>query len=321
MNVASINPKKEDTIKLIQPKPYDEVGAIFVLSGWVPKTWLKTDYGRMDYRLFLDFLDIEAQTFMGTSVDVQLDWLSKFRNKLKFNTVVQFNQFNAGFISKSQGRIVIKLSGQKEDIQSIYIPLIVKELEPESGVDDEILNKHGKIGDIVTQYKEDLKHYYKELAEIAKSREAKDNIYENKKSNTYSYIQDWNITGGILDIFEHAEDSFSEYLYSDEDKRESELEEKYKDALRWRGPLLKGLVGSINGFELRVHSNDHGKHFHVIHKGRGVNARFTFPEIKLLSYKNSVNTIGNKEVDKIFTFFQNTENFNKLEAEFQKRSQ
>ena len=256
---------------------------------------------------------------MGTSVDVQVDWLSKFRKKLKFHTTVQFNQFNAGFISKSQGRIVIKLSGQKEDSQSIYIPLIVKELEPETGVDNEILNKHGKIGNIVIQYKEDLKHYYKELAEIAKSREAKDNIYEDKKSNTFSYIQDWNITGGILDIFEHAGDSFSEYLYSDEDKRESVLEEKYKDAIQWRGPLLKGLVGSINGFEFRVYSNDHDKHFHVIHKGRGVNARFSFPEVKLLNYKNSINTIGNKEVDKIVAFFQNTENFRKLEAEFQKR--
>lgn len=311
--------REKDTIKLVQPKPYDEVGAKFILSGWVPKTWLKTDYGRMDYRLFLDFLDIEGQIFMGTSVDVQVDWLSKLRKKLKFHTVVQFNQFNAGFISKSQGRIAIKLSGQKEDSQSIYIPFIVKELEPKTGVDDEILNKHGKIGDIVTQYKEDLKNYYKELAEITKSREAKDNIYEDGKPNIYTYIQDWNITGGILNIFENAEDSFEEYLYSDEDRRESALEEKYKDALKWRGPLLKGLVGSINGFEFRVYSNDHDKHFHVIHKGRGVNARFSFPEVKLLNYKNSTSTIGNKEVGKIVAFFQNTENFRKLEAEFQKR--
>jgi len=319
MQTESKHSIKNDAIKLICPKPYDVVGARFVLSGWVPKVWLRTDYGRMDYRLFLDFLDIEGQTFMGTSVDVQIDWLSKFRKKLKFYTVVQFNQFNAGFISKSQGRITIKLSGQKEDTQSIYIPLIVKELEPEGGVDDEILNKHGKIGDIVTQYKEDLRNYYKELAEITKSREAKDSIYEDQKSNAYAYIQDWNITSGILDIFEHAEDSFDKYLYSDEDKKEGVLEEKYKDALKWRGPLLKGLVGSINGFEFRVYSNDHGKHFHVIHKGKGVNARFSFPEIKLLNYKNSINTIGNKEVGRIIEFFQNTDNFKKLEAGFQKR--
>ena len=98
-----------------------------------------------------------------------------------------------------------------------------------------------------------------------------------------------------------------------------EMSTKYKKAIEWRGPLLGGAVGIMNGFEFRVYSHDHDKHFHVIHKGKRINARFSFPKIELINYKNSKNSIGSKEISRIVEFFKNTNNFKKLEAEFQRR--
>ena len=83
--------------------------------------------------------------------------------------------------------------------------------------------------------------------------------------------------------------------------------------------VRKGLVAVMKGFEFRVHSDDHGKHFHVIHRGRGIDARFSFPEIELIDYKKLGNTIGRKEENNIRVFFKNPEYFEKLKGEFEKR--
>jgi len=167
------------------------------------------------------------------------------------------------------------------------VPLIVKQFEPEGGADPKIIDRHGKIGEMITQYKTDLKNYYKELGEIEKSRQLKDDIFKDKELNVYSYMQDWTIAKGILDILENAEDSYKDYLYSEEDERERKLEEKYRDALRWRGPLFGVIIGKMNGYEFRVYSNDHDKHFHVIHKQKGINARFSFPDKRITESSDS----------------------------------
>ena len=112
----------KNTIKIIQPKPYEEVGASFVVEGWVPKSWLDTGYS-IDNRVFLDFIDINGQTFICSDADVYKGWMSRFRNRLRFYAEVQFNQFNADFIMNSQGRITIKLSGHKDGCQ-LFISII-----------------------------------------------------------------------------------------------------------------------------------------------------------------------------------------------------
>ena len=83
--------------------------------------------------------------------------------------------------------------------------------------------------------------------------------------------------------------------------------------------IRKGLVARIAGFELRVYSHDHDKHFHVIHKERGIDARFSFPEIVLINYKQSRNMISSKEENNIRVFFKKPEYFEKLQKEFEKR--
>ena len=293
----------KEEIEIISPKPYERVGSEFILSGRIPRSWLKTSWGGIDYRVLGGFLDINGFEFASTvTAYVQHNLFSVFKKKLYFSTMAQFSQFNVPFIAKSQGRIAFKLSGHKEGC-NFFLPLIVNGFEPESGVDPEIDEKHKNIGKKVIQYETDLKNYNKELTEIRKGI-----VYDKK------------ILEGIFEILDKPGSNFEAFSESEEDKEEKALEGKYKDAIEWRGPLLRGIAGRMEGFEFRVYSGDHNpKHFHVIHKGLGVDARFSFPQIELISYRGHSNAIGNKESNRIREFFKVTENFQKLDGEFQKQ--
>lgn len=83
--------------------------------------------------------------------------------------------------------------------------------------------------------------------------------------------------------------------------------------------VRKGLVGSMDGFDFKVYSNDHGLHFHVIHKSKNIDARFSYPSIDLESYKTK-NVISRKEINNIKVFFSDQKYFDKLTREFEKRS-
>lgn len=312
---------QEEELELIEPIPYQEIGATFFVAGWVPISWLTSSYGQ-DNRLYTEFIDVDGRTFMGSSLPVyplDSDTPHAPNGKQFFSGVVQLIPTNVHFIEKSEGRIVLRLSGQKEDTQSVFIPLIVKQFDPKEGANPEIVKKHGKVGGTIIQYNKDLKEYYKELGKVLESREQKGKLFDREELNTYSYAGNWKVLAGITGILSEAEDSSEEYLYSVEDRREDELKEKYKDAIEWRGPLATGLVGKMNGFEFRVYSHDHDKHFHIIHKSKRIDARFSFPEIGLLSYKESRNTISSKEAARIQEFFKDPENFKNLEVEFKRR--
>lgn len=293
----------KEEIEIIHPKPYARVGTEFVLSGRIPKSWLKTSWGKMDYRVLGGFVDIDGFEFASTvTAYVRHNAFSVFKKRLYFSTTAQFSQFNVPFIAKSQGRIALKLSGYKEGC-NFFLPLIVSSFEPEGDTDPEIDEKHKNIGKKVFQYEIDLKNYNKELAEIRKGI-----VYDKK------------ILEGVFEIFDKSEGNFVAFSESEEDKQEKALEEKYKDAIEWRGPLLRGIAHRMEGFKFIVYSGDHNpKHFHVIHKGRGVDARFSFPKIELISYKGYSNIIGSKEINKVRELFRVTENFRKLDSEFQKR--
>lgn len=83
--------------------------------------------------------------------------------------------------------------------------------------------------------------------------------------------------------------------------------------------IRKGMVARMNGFRFVVYSDDHGKHFHIIHRERGIDARFSFPNIKLIDYKQDRNTISSKEENNIRVFFENPIYFAKLKKDFEKR--
>lgn len=84
--------------------------------------------------------------------------------------------------------------------------------------------------------------------------------------------------------------------------------------------VRKGLVAQMNGFKFIVHSDDHDKHFHVIHRGDGVDARFSFPDIKLINYKNERNKINSRQENNIRAFFKNPYYFEKLKKEIERRN-
>jgi hypothetical protein len=305
-------------IIITSPVPLQEIGAKFNLVGSVPKSLLVHPLGVVDMRLFIDYIDIEGKTFIATTLHVRKPpILSRlFSERCVFGQVEERMWMSHGFIEKSQGRITLKISGH-EKVEPVYIPLIVKGFEPKEGVSPEIAEKHAVVGETIKQYEQDLEDYYKELEQIRGSRKAKNKGQEPQ----HLHWQNIFIASEIFKILDESEESFVEYAYSEEDSREQELEEKYKNALNWRGPLLRGMVSQFGGYELTVYSNDHGNHFHIIHKGKGINARFSFPEMKLVSYSKSENTIGSKEEKKIREYCLKPDVFEKFEKEFQKRTQ
>lgn len=310
----------KDELIILEPKSSQEVWDRFDISGWVPKSWLKGEWGDIDYRIFLDFIDIEGKTFVGTTINVEHGPFSIFRKRLKFRFRIDCRYAKDDFSTKSShGRITFQLSWPNKEKPDVFIPVVIKNAEPKEGVNPDFIDKHSNIGEMITRYEEDLKNYYREWGEIRKSRVLKEKISENEETNRFSYSHDWEVASRVRDILDEAEDAFENYPYSEEDKKERELEEKYKDALAWKGPLFGGVAGRLNGYEFRIYSHDHDKHFHVIHKGRGINARFSFPSIRLLNYKRNPTSISSKDTKRIQEYFQVPAHFQKLETEFTKR--
>src|SRR3989344_6650656 len=124
----------KSSLIVISPKPFDEVGAEFTISGVVPLSWLNYGSG-FSNSISLELLDTTGKTGMGTSIPVpRVNWLARILRRMPYGVKFSFdNYFNYHFIKTSQGRVVIRLSGQNEKEQSVFIPLIVKELEPVGG--------------------------------------------------------------------------------------------------------------------------------------------------------------------------------------------
>lgn len=301
-------------IEVEQPKPYSYIGAKFNISGWIDLSCFDTDYGRLDWRIFIDYLALDVKTFMGTAPSPKLDDQNMRGNKVRFSVDCGFTWANVSFIQNSHGRITIKVESPNKNIPPVYLPLIVKQFVDERTSDPEIIKQHSSVGETEIKYKNDLKVYYEEMTKVYDSRKAKD----QGKSYEHLYNEATAVASDIFQILDE-EEGFEEYTYSEDDKREDELNEKYKDALEWRGPLARGIVSQFNGFELRVYSDDHDKHFHVIHKGKGVDARFSFPDMNLMNYKNTRNTISSKMEKKIREYCLRPEIFEIFDKEFNKR--
>ena len=282
----------------------------------MPKSWLETSYG-FSNSIFLNFIDNNGCEFIGSHAYLKWDLLSLFGDRVQFYKIVQFHELNLHFIEQSQGRINLKIYGHR-DGEEFYLPIIIDGFEPEDGVSAEVEERHRNMQKIIKQYEEDLRNYYEESEKIQNNRKQKEENTVNGSSENYGYAGMDTIGSELLRILEDSEESPQEYLYAEEDKRQKELEEKYKDAIAWRGPLLHGLAAKLDGFEIRVYSNDHGQHFHVIHRGKNINARFSYPQMELMSYVSGT-SISAKTAGKISNFCKKPEISSKLEAEFARR--
>ncbi len=310
---------KEKKLFLIRPKPCDLVGANFVISGWVPKAWLVDNSNTVEYRLSAEFFDISGKVFMGTSINIdwRQNWLERIFGRVYFTNIVRFTHHNIGWLEKCGGCVSIKLSGKK-DTQFLYLPIIVREFAPANGVDPQTIQKLKNVGKTIEKYEADLRVYYKKREQI-RNRFEHNGVEESSQTSTNIDIENHEVLWGLFEVLDRSETIHPESPYAKEKLLEDQLAEQYKDALEWRGPLAGATVARINGFELVIHSNDHGKHFHVIHKSKGVDARFSFPEIELINYKNLRNTISSKEVKRIQAFARMAGNFKKLQNEFNRR--
>lgn len=298
--------KNELSIVVDSPRPFGEVGIEFCISGLVPKDWIKDDICRVDLKL----IDLDCHTILGSSISVNRPprSIAPLVNRYSFFTRFKFHFANIPFLKKSQGRMAIQLSGDNGSNQSILIPFIVKGFEPKNGVDSEVTRKHKALSKTLLRYESDLREYNIRLSEICKRREDEYALNKIDEVSASSHITDEII---LTDIFE--------ILESEEDQEISALEESFREALDWIGPRCAGSVPGFNGFHFTVHSHDHDQHFHIIHKGKGVDARFSFPGIKLIDYKVVGRGIGSKEQKAIYKYFENEDRFNKLKSEFTKR--
>ena len=286
--------KGENKLELAGPKPYEVVGIKFDVFGKVPKSWLS--YGK--YGFGMDWMDVNGNDLpmSGPSAEVVPGLLFKFKKKLRFYGHVDLSYFQT---SEHPRGLVIEISGDNK--HWFLLPLIIGGTNQIYDSEHEELRKKLSVTvKKVLKRKEDWKNYNKELSQIRKG-----------------IVFDIEILEGVL---KNSEERFEEFSESEEDKQEKDLEEKYKDVIAWRGPLLRGIVGRMDGYEFRVYSGDHNpKHFHVIHKGRGIDARFSYPQIQLIDYKGSSSIIGSKESAKIREFFEVAKNLQKLNSEFQKQ--
>lgn len=297
------------------PQPYKYVGTRFTIVGWIDLSWFDYNISASNWKTNVDYLGIDVKTFMGTTSYPTLNDQNMKEGKVSFSIDCELNYANIPFIKNSHGRITIKIESHNKSISPFYLPLIVKEFEDELTFDQKIIKKHSEVKKKEVRYEKDLEKYYKDLQKIIDSRKVKD------EGKNYKYLLGENVAIGceILKIIEEDQKIFENYAYRKEDLSEQKINEKYKDALDWIGPLARGLVSQFGGFEIRVYSDDHDKHFHVIHKDRGVNARFSFPTMKLINYKKSKNTISSKTEKRIREFCLQPEIFKKFEYEFNKR--
>lgn len=303
----------EKQVHITFPEPNQKVRTIFCVSGWIPKDCME-DVGvkpNVPVEFPVEFIDLKGRAFLGVGIDIQRpkkNWLSKFRKKYHFIKVFNLTRF-VETLRESQGRIAMRING------SIFIPIVIKEFASKRP-SPEILKKHQEIGRMVLECERRWKYYAQEFVEIVERREKKIGIPEYEGLD-YRYVEDLALQLDILNILSGDGQNW-ENPCAEEDAQLQQLEVKYADVIEVMGPMLgKEVLPSFFGFHAIIYSKDHGKHLHIIHSGRDVDVRISFPEIQIDSYKSGA--LSSREIKKISELLKRPENFSKLEAEFQRR--
>src|SRR3989344_3540577 len=284
-------------ITIRQPEPHALVGLRFEVKGLVPKDWLL--YGK--YGLGVNWYDVRGNfiNVCSPTAEIQPSVFNKLKKSLRFTCLVDLNPFQ-----QSQHPRGLVLEFKCRDNESSFLPLIIEGLDRLG--DSERKALVGMLDDAVKQVLRRTsihEEYRKELAEVR-----------------VRSVMDEALLSELSGILEESDTALDPFTYSYEDTREREIADKYAEVLQWRGPILGGVVCRINGFEITVYSGDHRpQHFHIIHRGRGIDARFSYPQIELMSYKKSINKIGSAEVKKIQQCVRKPDNLAKMQGYFDKQ--
>jgi len=261
-------------------------------------TILKNIYDEF-YGLDVNMYDHKGHFFQGMSprVIVKKNLFSFFRNRFNFFFDVELNHI------EGSGIFIVEVESRKGEYK--LLPLIFE------GANKDIFTKYTS-----SDFKEILDEGVKKIKYLKKRWVS----YLKELDHIQQRISNRKIWNEISTILEESEENFGEIVHLDEEEERGLIDEKYRDALDWHGELLRGVAGRMNGFDFVVNSRDHiPRHFHIFHKGKGVHARFLYPEIQLYDYKGDSNEIGSKEVKRIQKYFSDSQNFEVLKAEFDRQ--
>lgn len=306
-------------IKVVRPRPQEIVGDKFIILGKISKSLLTTRFG-IDTTIFLDVVGVDGKNWRsGSDFNVKFWPMSKYKKYIWFSTIFYFYRNDIPWIQESKGLLNLKFS-TREHKHLLYIPIKIKGFELPGTTDSEQIKKHEKMGEIINRYEDDLLKWEKEMEILRLGNTNKVNVTETDDWLTEVDIDNDELLQELLKILSTSNSDFEEkYKIAIQAQAERKLSEKYKNAIEWRGPLLRGAVKQWRGFIFKVHSDDHGKHFHAIHAEKGIDARISFPEIEIIDYKLKRKEISTKEERAIRDLFKNPTLFTKLENEFKKR--
>jgi hypothetical protein len=239
--VKSLKSDENEKINIDNPKPLQKVEINFAVTGWVPKLWFCESELGINNTLLIDFIDIKGQTFIGSSTKVDLNKTSESKDKFRLLMSVEFNHSNCLIIAESQGRINIKFSGYKAN-QYYFLPLIVKKYAATSSEDAETIKRHENIEDFIERNKKDYEDYLDECEKIRSGSHYVFNVSQNDKVKISLDIYDESLSKEAMLIYQQSEQLNIEITdYAKIDRLQKELDEKYKEAIEWRGACGGGI--------------------------------------------------------------------------------
>jgi hypothetical protein len=287
-------------MEIVSPKRLERVGLRFRLKAIIPTSILKSPDGKFDPVIYCDFLTATGKSFRGVGQTILISQEQIIGKEAHLDVEVDLNYY-LRHIEATWGYVVIKLHGRSSRHEK-FQPVIIDGFELPEEIDSVAKERHRHIEKTIWKYRNDWRVYTNELARIRNS-----------------LVEDASILEGVLKILNQSEEPLEALVETDEDQEVKALREKYREAIIWVEFLGAG-VGRNDGFEFRVYSNDHDSHFHVVHKGRGIDARFSFPELQLVSYKGKEGKMRPREQKRVQKFFSEPNNFQKLKDEFDKRN-
>jgi hypothetical protein len=218
---------KRTSIIVEQSKPFDEIEDSFVVSGWVPKSWVDEEPNNTRVRCYI--LDVDGDLKMTRDINFNIVKTTEVNGKLWFSDVVELSFSTFDWITQAQGRIILELKGE-EIYQEFYIPIIIKGYQTGEKIDPEILDKHAHLGEMILKNYEDIDTFYKKLKKIEKDSTHIIKSQNRRKLDIELNVTDEKIAQDILEEFKTPQQvKIALYNKAKQDREENILIEQHKD--------------------------------------------------------------------------------------------